>query len=96
MKNFSNLLINNSALMMRAVAFVGIVMATFSVGYGCYLVIRAVFGTASVPGWTSLMVVTLVIGGLILVSLGVIGEYLIRIIRGVESRPAFFVRREVG
>ena len=96
MKNFSNLLINNSALMMRAVAFVGIVMATFSVGYGCYLVIRAVFGTASVPGWTSLMVVTLVIGGLILVSLGVIGEYLIRIIRGVESRPAFVVRREVG
>jgi dolichol-phosphate mannosyltransferase/undecaprenyl-phosphate 4-deoxy-4-formamido-L-arabinose transferase len=94
-KNFSNLLINNSALMMRAVAFVGIVMATVSVGYGCYLLIGGVFGTASVPGWTSLMVVTLVIGGLILLSLGVIGEYLIRIIRGVESRPAFVVRREI-
>ena len=41
------------------------------------------------------MVVTLILGGLILLSIGITGEYLIRIIKGVESRPAYIIRKEL-
>ena len=91
LKLFANLLINNSAILLRSVALTGIAMAFFSFLYGIYLMF---IGPVSVPGWTSLMVVTLLIGGLVLMSLGVTGEYLIRIVRGIEARPAFVVREE--
>lgn len=91
--HFSNLLINNSALLLRGVASIGILMSIISFSFGCYLLWR---GPASVPGWASLMVVTLIIGGLVLMSLGIAGEYLIRIIRGIESRPAYIIRNRLG
>lgn len=92
LKHFSNLLINNSSLLLRGVAFIGIVMSFMSFSVGCYLLWR---GAGSVPGWTSLMIVTLMIGGLVLVSIGVSGEYLVRIIRGIESQPAYIVRNPI-
>tara|TARA_R110001599_G_scaffold276025_1_gene477273 strand:- start:2056 stop:3027 length:972 start_codon:yes stop_codon:yes gene_type:complete len=93
LKHFMNLLINNTAVLLRGVAVVGITMSLASLSFGCYLILQ---GPANVQGWTSLMVITLIIGGLILMSLGVSGEYLIRIIRGIESRPSFLLRRETG
>jgi dolichol-phosphate mannosyltransferase/undecaprenyl-phosphate 4-deoxy-4-formamido-L-arabinose transferase len=42
------------------------------------------------------MIVTLMIGGMVLVSIGVLGEYLARIIRGIESQPAYIVRNQVA
>ena len=93
LKQFMNLLVNNTALLLRGVAVVGITMSLASFSYGCYLLLQ---GPANVPGWTSLMIVILIIGGLILMSLGVSGEYLIRIIRGIESRPSYLLRREIG
>jgi hypothetical protein len=50
----------------------------------------------AVVGWASIMIVLLVVGGLILFCLGIIGEYLARLISGVEGRPAFVVRREAS
>ena len=46
----------------------------------------------SIVGWTSLMTISLLIGGVVLLSIGVVGEYLIRIIHGIEGRPDYFVR----
>ena len=88
----SNLLINNSALLLRAVAAVGIGFASLSFLLAAYIIGRYVLIGTAIVGWTSLMTVTLLIGGVVLLSIGVVGEYLIRIIHGIEGRPDYFVR----
>ena len=95
LKQFSNLVINNSSLVLRLVAWIGIGFSTLSIGYGVYLVIRRFMFGAVVPGWTSIMVATLMIGGILMLSVGVIGEYLFRILNGLEGRSAFIVKTRV-
>ena len=95
-KQFSNLLINNSSFLLRFVAFIGLLTAFFSFSYGTLIFTKQLFFNGSkVAGWTSIMVVTLILGGLILLSIGITGEYLIRIIKGVESRPPYIIRKEL-
>lgn len=50
----------------------------------------------SVPGWTSLMTVILLLGGAQLVAIGVIGEYIARIFDEAKRRPLYVVRRSAG
>ena len=96
LKQFSNLLINNSSFLLRFVAFIGFLTSFFSFSYGILIFTKQLFFNGSrVAGWTSIMVVTLILGGLILLSIGITGEYLIRIIKGVESRPAYIIRKEL-
>jgi len=92
-RQFLRLLINNSALLLQSVAAIGFGMALVSVVYSIYLVYKRLHYSITVPGWTSLMVVVLITSGLVLFSLGVVGEYLIRIINGIEGRPPYVVRR---
>lgn len=90
---FSNLLINNSSLLLRAIGQIGILSAGLSIAYGALIFYRRFVQEISVPGWASLMVAVTFLGGLALLSLGVIGEYLIRIIESSETKPTYFVRR---
>ncbi|MCE2495392.1 MAG: glycosyltransferase family 2 protein [Flavobacteriales bacterium] len=93
---FQNLLINNSSLLLRYIGNLGVSIAALSFLFSAYLVFRKLFMDIVAPGWTSVMVTVLFIGGLILFSLGVIGEYLIRIINTVERRPIYLIRDERG
>lgn len=95
-RQFSNLLINNSSLLLNLVAKLGISLSLLSLLYGSYIAFRRIFSDAIVEGWTSLMVVTLGMGGILMFSLGVVGEYLLRIINGLENRPAYVVRKRSG
>lgn len=94
-RQFSNLIFGNSSLVLRFVALLGVGIAALSLLYGAWLVVSYFLHSTSVPGWTSLMVVTLTLGGMIMFSIGVIGEYLIRILEGAEKRPAYLVRERV-
>ena len=89
---FSNLLINNSSLLLRFVGIFGGICSFMSVCSIVYFICKKVFFGISVPGWTSVIVLVLFFGGATLFSIGVIGEYLIRIIQGVEKKPSYFVR----
>ena len=90
---FSNLIINNSSLLMRLVGYTGILFSFLSLCYGAYIVFeKLVFGIGMV-GWPSLIATNLLIGGLMLLSIGVVGEYLIRIIDATETKPLYCVRR---
>ena len=69
-----------------AVAMLGIVVA---------LVVR-LLTKAWVPGWAALFVATLFVGGIQLLALGIIGEYVGRIYAEAKGRPLFLVAERVG
>lgn len=85
-----------STLPLRIWSYLGMIVALFGFGYAVLLIMRKLLFGADVPGYTSIMVVMLLLGGLILISLGIIGEYLGRIFEEVKGRPLFVVRRYIG
>jgi polyisoprenyl-phosphate glycosyltransferase len=73
-------------------SYIGIILSLIAFLYASFLVIRTLILGIDVPGYASLMVATLFLGGVQLVSLGVIGEYLGRIYEEVKGRPLYLVR----
>ena len=53
-------------------------------------------GTAVIPGWTSLAVAVLFLGGVQLLAVGILGEYIGRIYEEVKRRPLYLVRDSVN
>lgn len=80
---------------LRLIGYMGLFMAFASlVGLFVILYVHAAGGT--LPGWSSLMVVMMVIGGVQLLALGIIGEYLGRTYKEVKDRPHYHVREITG
>ena len=85
-----------STLPLRIWSYLGMFVALCGFIYAGWLVLRTLLYGADQAGYPSLMVSVLTLGGLTLVSLGVIGEYLGRIFEEVKGRPLFLVRSAVG
>ena len=94
-RQFSHLLINNSTLLLRCLGVLGVTVAFGGFVFALTVVLRRLFGAPIFPGWASLMVINLVFGGLILLALGIVGEYLIRILEGISNKPAYLIRQIV-
>ena len=90
---FGNLLINNSSMLLRLAAYTGMAMAVVSFSLAGLVTYEKLAHGIAVRGWTSLFAALMLIGGLLLVSVGIVGEYLIRIIETSEAKPTYFVRR---
>ena len=89
-------IISFTSLPLKVWSYIGASVAIGGFVYGIYLIIKTmVFGVDS-PGYASLMVVLLFMSGLILLCLGVIGEYLSRIFIEVKARPLYIVMETVG
>ncbi len=71
----------------------GIAVALIGFIYALALVGNALFG-APVEGWTSLLVVVLVLGGMQLTMMGVLGEYLCRALDEARKRPRFLIEAQ--
>ena len=85
-----------STLPLRVWTYLGLIIALLSFGFASFIVARTVISGVSVPGYASLMVVVLFLGGLQMISLGVIGEYLGRVYEEVKQRPVYLVRERLG
>ncbi|HEX8253769.1 MAG TPA: glycosyltransferase family 2 protein [Thermoanaerobaculia bacterium] len=90
---FSNLIISNSSILLRTAALSGIAFAVLSFAVAAWVTYQKLANGIAVQGWSSLFAAILLMGGMVLFSVGVIGEYLIRIIESSEARPTYFVRR---
>jgi polyisoprenyl-phosphate glycosyltransferase len=77
-------------------SYVGVVISVLSFIYATFLIIRTLTLGIDVPGYASLMVVILFLGGLQLISLGILGEYLGRVYAEVKKRPLYIVSECVG
>jgi polyisoprenyl-phosphate glycosyltransferase len=80
-----------SKLPLRFAAFTGFLISLISSGYAVYLLLNYFLLGSFPPGYTSLILVVLVLGGLQLCVLGVIGEYLGRIFDEAKARPLYVV-----
>lgn len=78
----------------RMIALLGFVFAFAAVGIGIYALISLIAGKA-VPGWTSTMLSIWLIGGVQLIALGLIGEYIGKIYTEVKRRPRFIVEEHL-
>lgn len=91
-KQFSNLLIGNSSLVLRTVGLFGMSVSSAGFLYALYIIIKKLLGHTYLTGWASLVVINLFFGGFILMALGIIGEYLIRILAESYGKPPFIIR----
>jgi glycosyltransferase involved in cell wall biosynthesis len=76
--------------------YVGVAVAVFAMGYGAWIALRTLVWGADVPGYASLLVAILFLGGLQLVGIGMIGEYLGRAFIESKRRPAYLIREIRG
>lgn len=76
---------------LRIATYFGVLISLAAFIYIAYLLIRPVFGVATVAGYSSTMAVILFLGGVQLLSLGIIGEYVGRIFKETKSRPLYLV-----
>jgi glycosyltransferase involved in cell wall biosynthesis len=85
-----------STIPLRMWTYIGISLALFAFCFATYTVTRTVLFGIDVPGYASLLTVTLFIGGVQLIGIGVIGEYIGRIYLESKQRPIYIVRRRIG
>lgn len=88
-----NLLTNFSLLPLQFVSLCGIVAALGGLLTGAYYLIQHLTSTIDVPGYASIIVAVLVLGGMQLLSLGVLGEYVGRLHLNVNRKPQYTVRQ---
>lgn len=76
---------------------IGVFLSCFSLVFALVVVIlRLLNATDMEPGWASLMVVMLFFFGVVLIMLGIIGEYIGRIFEEVKGRPLYIISEEIG
>lgn len=87
---------SSSTVPLRMWSYVGGVIFLAALVYAGYLIVRTLVHGVDVPGYASLMIVVLFMGGINLLTLGIIGEYVGRIYTEVKRRPLYLVRESAG
>jgi dolichol-phosphate mannosyltransferase len=80
-----------STVPLKLVAWLGFAIIGVCVALLAWAVLEHIFGNAAPRGWTSVIAVVLLLGGVQLVSLGIIGQYVARIFDEAKQRPLYFV-----
>ncbi|NBO17829.1 MAG: glycosyltransferase [Proteobacteria bacterium] len=86
-----DVLVDHSYVPIRMMTLVGAGVAMMALGYGVLLILLKLFFGHGGDGWTSLATLIVFMGGLQMLFLGIIAEYLWRISSDVKRRPAFYV-----
>ena len=73
--------------------YIGITTALTAFAYGIYMVIDTLLHGNEVPGYPSLIVIILILGGIQLVAIGILGEYIGRIFNETKQRPLYFINQ---
>ena len=85
-----------TTLPLKAVGIFGLIVAAVSFVYAAFALYEKLVLGITVEGWTSLLVGILFLGGVQLISIGVLGAYIARIFRQVKNRPLYFVQERAG
>lgn len=85
-----------STVPIRAGTYLGLMISLASFVYAAFVVVKTLVFGVDVPGYSSLIVIMLFLGGVQLVVIGLLGEYIGRIYKEVKGRPIYIVDRTVG
>jgi len=85
-----------STFPLRLFNYIGLGVALLSFLYGLFLITYTLFLGREVPGYASIMVVMLFLGGIQLIGIGVVGEYVGRVFLETKRRPLYLVHRLYG
>jgi dolichol-phosphate mannosyltransferase len=86
-----NAVVSFSPLPLRMSFATGFGLTGVGLLYGLYATLRVVTGKYVVPGWTSVIVLLCLVGGGIMISLGILGEYVGRLFEEIKTRPLYVV-----
>ncbi|HEX5391118.1 MAG TPA: glycosyltransferase [Burkholderiaceae bacterium] len=78
---------------LRIWSYLGLMVASASFAWGMWILVRTLIFGHDVPGYASLIVAVTFLGGLQLIGIGIVGEYVGRTYIESKRRPAFVVRR---
>lgn len=94
-QTFSNLLFNNSSLLVKLITLKGVFLLLFAIGF---LIVGLTEHSVTYVDYSQWLIIASVfaVGGAILLALGILGEYQLRTLSNIEKRPAYFVKEEVG
>ena len=79
---------------LRIWTVIGIALALLSIFYGSWILLKTLIWGVDVPGFATITVAVFFLGGIQLMSVGIIGEYLARVFIEVKGRPRFIVAEE--
>ena len=81
---------------LRWATFIGLIVSFFAFAYMVFVLVKAAIYGDPVAGYPTLITVILFIGGVQLLTIGIIGEYLAKVFVEVKERPVYFIREYKG
>ncbi len=93
-KDFSDSLFTNTVFPLVIVRNLGITSCFLSVILGIVYILRYFIHGISITGWTTIVLLILLFSGLILFAIGIVGEYLMRILEEAKKTPGYYVRNK--
>lgn len=84
-----------TTVFLRWVIYMGLAVSAAGIAAGIYYALNTLLGGSPPPGWTSLIVINLFLGGIIIISVGIVGLYVARIFEQSKGRPLYVVDRRI-
>ncbi len=81
-----------SVMPLRLATFFGLFISFLAFLYGVYALIIKIFTNQAIPGWTSILVLIAFLGGVQLIMIGILGEYLGRLFLESKNRPCYIIK----
>ena len=91
LKAFADAFVSFSYAPLRAMSYLGMLFSLLGFGYAVLVICIRLMTRTPVQGWASLIVVVLVLGGVQMMMLGILGEYLWRTLEAARQRPNYFL-----
>jgi dolichol-phosphate mannosyltransferase len=92
LKNSLDAILDSSYLPIRFISLIGVLTAVLGFAYAANIIYYRLAHGSPFPGWAPIMVVTLVMGGLLMLMMGIVGEYVWRIYDEVRHKPNYVIR----
>lgn len=96
LKAFADAFVSLSYAPLRAMSYLGMLCSFLGFLYALLVIVLRFMSRNPIQGWSSLMVVVLLLGGVQMMMLGVLGEYLWRTLEAARQRPTYFLEESVG
>ena len=95
LKLASNGIFNFSEFPIKLITYLGLFTIFISLGYLTYSIVKAAFFSEVPEGFIGVIFTITLFGGIQLLSLGIIGEYILRVFFQVKNRPLFVVKKQI-